>query len=110
MGKAAAPRKKRTTTNKSGDPALDLLAGFDAKSQLLMASVNIGWRLAVVVLIPLFIAVQLDRYFDTTPSITLAAFFIAIFAAGVTIYRAYQEINDRQQEADTKESKKGKND
>lgn len=112
MGKAAAEREKRTTTNEGDDPAMNYLAAFDAKSQLLMASVNIGWRLALTVLIPLFIGVQLDKKFNSTPSITLAAFFIAIFGAGVIINKTYNEINARTENSkdDSSKSGKGKND
>jgi hypothetical protein len=60
---------------------------------LLVASANIGWRLAIMILLPLFIGVQLDKKFDSSPSITLAAFFIAIFGAGVIINKTYKEIN-----------------
>lgn len=88
MGKAAT--RKRTTTA-SSDPALDHLARFGSGGMLFNASLAIGWRLAIMVLLPLFIGVQLDRRFDSAPSLTLAAFFIALFGAGMLIYRTYQE-------------------
>lgn len=103
MGKAATP--KRRTTKYEDDPALDYLGAFDAKSQLLMASVNIGWRLAIMVILPLFIGVQLDKRFDSAPSITLAAFFIAIFGAGLIINKTYKEINENTNKELEKSSK-----
>ncbi|MFZ1324167.1 MAG: AtpZ/AtpI family protein [Candidatus Saccharimonadales bacterium] len=90
MGKAAA--RKKTTTS-ADDPALDYLPVFDARQMLLGNLISMGWRLLLTVLIPIFIGVQLDRKFDTSPSLTLAAFFIAIFASGTLIYKTYNELN-----------------
>lgn len=104
MGKVAAP--KRRTSYADSDPALDYLAAFDARAQLVGAGLSIGWRLAVMVLLPLFIGVQLDRRFDSSPSLTLAAFFIAIFGAGMLIYRTYQEYVAQAAEAEAAKSKR----
>ncbi len=90
MGKAAA--RKRTTI-KNGDPALDHLAMFDARTMMLGELVTMGWKLALMVLIPIFIGVQLDKHFDSKPSVTLTAFFIAIFGASMVIYKTYNRLN-----------------
>jgi len=89
MGKAAS--RERTTT-KNSDPALDALAMFDARNMMVSEIVTMGWKLAVMILLPIFIGVQLDNRFDTKPSLTLAAFFIAIFGAGLMIYKTYNEL------------------
>lgn len=101
MGKAAA--KKRTTLS-SDDPALDYLPSFDARQMLLGNIVGMGWRLALTVLIPIFLGVQLDRRFDTAPSLTLAAFFIAIFASGLLIAKTYTELMRQSTEETTKKT------
>lgn len=92
MGKAAA--SKRTTKYK-GDPVLDQLAVIDARSMFFTNLISMGWRLALMVLVPIFAGVQLDKRFDSTPSLTLAAFFIAIFGASVMIYKTYLEMTER---------------
>ncbi|MDQ3123846.1 MAG: AtpZ/AtpI family protein [bacterium] len=89
MGRAAA--RKRTTVTKS-DPTMDYLAGFDARSQLFAASLNLGWQLALTVLVPLFIGVQIDRRFDSSPSWTLTALFIAVAGSIVTITRTFKDL------------------
>jgi F0F1-type ATP synthase assembly protein I len=104
MGRKAAATKR--TTTKNSDPTLDYFAMFDARSMLLSNMLTMGWRLAVMVLLPIFLGVQLDKRFDSSPSLTLAAFFIAIFGAGVMIYRAYIEMTAQVAQENAKKAKR----
>lgn len=104
MGKAAA-RVKRTTKFKS-DPVVDQLAVVNARGMMLGHIIGIGWRLALMVLVPIFVAVQLDKKFDTAPSLSLAAFFIAVFGAGVLIARTFQDITRQQALDDARQAKR----
>ncbi len=93
MGKKAA---RKSTTSGEHDPAMDYLEAFDARSQLISASIGLGWQLALMVLVPIFIGVQVDRYFDTSPSFTLTALFLAVAGSIVIITRAFKDINQQQ--------------
>lgn len=104
MGKAAA-RAKRTSKFKS-DPVLDQLAVANAKGMFFTNLFSMGWRLALMVLIPIFVGVQLDKRFDTSPSLTLAAFFIAVFGASLLIARTYQDITRQQLLDEQKQAKR----
>lgn len=88
------------------DPAVDQLAVIDARNMFFSNLVGMGWRLAVMVLIPLFIGVQIDKRFDTSPNFTLGAFFIAIAGAGYLIWKTYQGMQREQLLADMKKSKR----
>lgn len=81
-------RKKRF----KNDPLVDDFAVASAKNMLLGNIVNMGLRLAIMILLPIFIGVKLDERFDSKPSLTLGAFFIAIFGASLLIYRTYSEM------------------
>lgn len=105
MGKAKA-RKRNLST--SGDPVIDELAVLDARSMFYGGLFSMGWRLAVMILLPIFVGVQLDKKFDSAPSLTLAAFFIAIFGACLMISKMYNDINAEQLLAEQKKSKKSK--
>jgi F0F1-type ATP synthase assembly protein I len=110
MGKAA--KRARKTTSAVNDPTQDYMAVIQAKQQFVGTAINMGWRLALMVLIPIFIGLWLDKRFDTAPSITLAAFFIALFGAGVMIYRTYKELMadvDMSTEPRVKRLKRNKN-
>lgn len=84
---------------------MDKLAVYEARSILFGSMISIGWRLAIMVLLPIFIGTRLDERFDTSPSYTLAAFFIAMMGSALLIYRTY---NDLQREALMNEAKKSK--
>lgn len=105
MGKAAA--QKRTTKFK-GDPVLDQLKVVSARNMLITSLFSMGWRLAIMVLLPIFIGVQLDKKLNSAPSITLAAFFIAIFGASMLIYKTYNEITTLQNIEDARAAKRAK--
>lgn len=106
MSKKSGVRKK--TTKYKGDPVVNELAVINARGMMLSNILGIGWRLALIVLVPIFVAVQLDKKFDTKPSLTLAAFFIAIFGAGVMIAKTFNELSRRQMLDDAKEEKRKK--
>lgn len=101
MGKAA---RRTRTTSKTGDPVVDQLAVIDAKNMLFSSLINMGLRLAVMVLVPIFIGVQLDKRLDTSPNFTLGMFFIAIAGASYLIWKTYASMQREQLLADMKKS------
>ena len=81
---------------KDTDPVIDKLAALDARSLFLSDSLNIAWRLAIMVLVPIFIGVQLDKRFDTKPQLTVGAFILALVGAGYLIYKNYSDMQREQ--------------
>lgn len=77
---------------KNTDPVVDKLAVIDARSFMLSQMINIGWRMAIMVIVPIFIGVQLDNKFDTKPSFTMTAFTLAMLGSGYLIYTTYLEL------------------
>jgi F0F1-type ATP synthase assembly protein I len=65
-----------------------------------------SWRLAVAILIPIFIGLKLDSHFGTKPSYVLAGFMLAIALASYMIYVEYREIQADQAAQDMKLVKK----
>jgi F0F1-type ATP synthase assembly protein I len=92
MGKAAA---SKTTTQAEGDlqQALDT---FNAKQQFFSSALNMSWQLALTVVIPVVAGVKLDQKFDTSPSLTLAGFFLASFAAAMVVWNTVKDVNKAQ--------------
>lgn len=99
MGKQS---KKRASAE---DPALQYLPAFDARSQLVNSMLGVGWRLALTVLIPVFVGIWADDKFGTKPSLTLSALFIAIFASSMVIAKMYKELNERAKQLPTSKKK-----
>jgi F0F1-type ATP synthase assembly protein I len=100
--------KRRVAKKPSGTDtsAGDSFAALQARSQIIALTVNMGWRMAIAVIIPVFIGVKLDQKYDTSPSWTITAFFLAIAASAMIVARTVREVTDMQAgEAKTKRKK-----
>lgn len=90
MSKTVVQRKKPAPVAKN---EIDRsLAIFAARKDFVVTTVNMGWQLAITVLVPVFIGVKLDDYFDSQPSYTLAALFIAIGMAVMVVARTIKQV------------------
>lgn len=75
-----------------------------AKRQFITTAVNMGWQLALTIVVPVIIGVKLDDRFDTAPSYTLAALFIAVGASVAVVWSTIKQVGREQAKAG-KESK-----
>lgn len=57
----------------------------------LLAALDMSWRLAVVVLVPILGGFQLDKLLDTLPALTIIGFIIAMGGMGFVVWRAIKE-------------------
>lgn len=94
MRRAAA----KTTKVASLDRIEQDLATMAAKRQFLAASANMGWRLALTVVIPIVGGVKLDDHFKTAPSFTLLGLMLAAVAGCMAVWATIKEINREQSE------------
>ena len=101
MKRAAA--KKTTTVDDDLQEFMDVQV---ARSQFVGATLNLSWRLALTVIIPVFIGVKLDEKFNTKPSFVLTGLMLAAVGAWVAIWSTVQEVNQLQAEEDKKKSKR----
>jgi F0F1-type ATP synthase assembly protein I len=99
-----AARSKAPTTIAQDDIEQSLLV-LSARRQFLTTSLNMGWQLAFTVLLPVIIGVKLDDYFNTSPSYTLAALFLAIAAASAVVWQTITRVNREQAESEGKRKK-----
>lgn len=91
MRQAAA--KATTTSNDAISDEIGRISTIaDAKRMLLVSTIDMSWRLALVVLVPVFIGIWADSRFDTKPALSLAAFVLAIAGASVLIARTYKQL------------------
>ncbi|MEK7602713.1 MAG: AtpZ/AtpI family protein [Patescibacteria group bacterium] len=85
MKQGVATRVKSTDV----DEIERLAAMAVAKQQFVASAIDMGWRLALVVIIPVIIGTWLDNKFKSEPSYTLAALMIAtggvVWVVAVTI-------------------------
>ncbi len=94
MKKAAAKRGMTTTIPQ--DQIDRSLAVFAARKQFLAAATNMGWQLALTVLLPVIIGVKLDDHYHTSPSYTLAALVLATGGAIAIVWNTVKRLNVEQ--------------
>ena len=93
------------STTSAQDDIEQLEAALLAKQRFIAATLNLSWRLAVTVLVPLIGGIQLDKRFDSSPSYTITGFMLAVVLGCVAVWHTVQEVNEIQAE-DSKGKKK----
>lgn len=82
---------RRKTTDPRIDGSADNLARIAAAKHLFMDSaINMGWQLAVTIIVPIYIGVRLDDRFASSPKWTLVALFLAIVMSCAVVWKAVQ--------------------
>lgn len=69
---------------------------MSARQDFIDAAFSMGWQLALTILIPVFIGVQVDKKFDTSPSYTLTALFLAIGMGGYVVAQTIKKVSIKQ--------------
>lgn len=69
---------------------------MSARQDFIDAAFSMGWQLALTILIPVFIGVQVDKKFDTSPSYTLTALFLAIGMGGYVVAQTIKKVSVKQ--------------
>lgn len=67
-----------------------------AKRQFMGATMNMGLRLAITVVIPIVAGVKLDQRLDSSPNFTLLGLIIAAVAGSVAVWSTIKEVNEIQ--------------
>lgn len=64
------------------------------KSVFMTMALDMSWRLAVAVLVPIIGGFELDSKLGTTPLLTVLGFIIAMAAAALVMWRTLQVANE----------------
>ena len=78
---------------------------LEAKQQFIGATINLSWRLAVTVLVPIIFGLYLDKRFDASPSYTITGFMLAVVLGCMAVWSTVKEVNQMQADADKKNVK-----
>ncbi len=93
--------EKKKTTVAPTDDIERYAAAMSARQQFISAAFDMGWRLALTVLVPVFIGAWLDKRYNTSPTYALTALFLSMAAAGYVVANTLKNLN--------KDRGKGKN-
>ena len=102
MGKSAASRK----TASAQDGVEQYIDVLEAKQQFIGATLNLSWRLALTVLIPIIGGLSLDKRFDTSPSYTITGFMLAVVCGCMAVWATVKEVNQLQADEDKLSAKR----
>ena len=76
------------------------IIALSAKRQFLAATTNMGFRLAVTVVIPIVAGVKIDERYNTAPSFSLLGMMIAATAGCAAVWTTIRQVNQQQAETD----------
>jgi hypothetical protein len=103
MVKTAVQRK--STAPVAQDELSRYAAAMGAKQQFVSAAADMGWRMAIMVLVPVFIGVKLDDHYHTSPSYTLAALVVAVGGVAWIVSVTIKQVNRDQTVTSQKDKK-----
>jgi F0F1-type ATP synthase assembly protein I len=99
-------RKTTAVKSTSIEDMEQSMAVMAARKDFINGALNMGWQLAFTILVPVFIGAKLDERFNSSPSYTLAALFVAIGLAGVVVSRTFKQVIKDQADAGKEKSAK----
>jgi hypothetical protein len=91
MSKSAA--HQTTPQTSGGNETVQRVDSSRQQSQFVSLALTMGWQLALVVLIPVFIGVQMDKHFGTSYVWTFVGLGVALIGSGAVMWRAVQRAN-----------------
>src|SRR5688572_7157090 len=94
-------KREKTSSIEEMERNMSVMA---ARQDFIDAALSMGWQLALTILIPVFIGAQLDKKFDTAPSYTLTALFLAIGMGGYVVAQAIKKVTAKQETRRNKKS------
>lgn len=108
MSKKASKDAINKDVDTSEDTLEQSLQVLSAKKLFFVSSINMGWQLAGVVVLPVFVGVKLDQRFNSSPSCTLAALVFAIGGAVIIVKNTLRQVNSEQEEQSRRDKESAK--
>ena len=100
MGKAAAQRAT-TSIDPVDEKVVQASKVLAARQLFVTATVNMGLRLAITVVIPIVGGAKLDEHFKSSPLFTLIGMVIAAGAGSAAVWATIKQVNRAQAEEET---------
>ncbi|HSX44652.1 MAG TPA: AtpZ/AtpI family protein [Candidatus Saccharimonadales bacterium] len=95
MGRVSTkPKAPSSASNK--DEIARLAAAATSKQQFVNSAMDMGWRMAISVIVPVIIGSWLDHKYHTSPSWTLVSLFVAVTLAVMVVMKTIKDLNNSQ--------------
>lgn len=79
----------------SAENAGDTQKRKSPKAVLVISALDMSWRLAIVVLVPIIGGFELDKHLGTTPVLTIIGFILAMIGLFLILKRTLADANSR---------------
>ena len=86
---------KTPETTPSPKPQVTVGKPESPQSVFVVMALDMGWRLAIVVLVPVVGGFELDTHLGTTPLLTVIGFILAMVGSGFVMWQTLQTANSR---------------
>jgi F0F1-type ATP synthase assembly protein I len=78
----------------SSSPKKEAKTESNPTSVFISMALDMTWRLAIVVLVPIIGGFKLDEHFRTTPGLTILGFLIAMTGTGLVMWQTLRSANN----------------
>ncbi len=93
MTKQAAPRKT-PSAHVGANPSKQTVEADTSQSSVFVGmALDMSWRLAIAVLVPIVGGFELDKKFNTTPALTVIGFVLAMLGMALVMWQTLQTAN-----------------
>jgi F0F1-type ATP synthase assembly protein I len=100
MKQTKAP--KSTPSPQSGEPQSVTNSEGNPTSIFISMALDMSWRLAIVVLLPIIGGFKLDEAFDSAPILTIIGFCVAAAGVALVLWRTLKVANEVSAKKDNK--------
>lgn len=76
--------------NNRSNPVAPAGDSLNPRREFLVATANMSWQLAVVVLVPIIGGFELDKILKTVPALTIVGFLLAMAGMAFVVWRQLQ--------------------
>jgi len=102
MGNTKAASK---TTSVEQD-AQSLISVFEARKLFLTSTIDMSWKLALSIILPLGLGIKLDKTYDTEPLFIFVGLVIGVIAGGLVVWKSVQNVENTVNKTETEKRNK----
>ncbi|MEK7059846.1 MAG: AtpZ/AtpI family protein [Patescibacteria group bacterium] len=93
MTKTTAPGKTPSPAETAKPHTAGGTKTVNHTSVFIGAALDMSWRLAIVVLVPIIGGFELDKRLEMTPLLTVTGFVVAMLGMALVMWRTLQQVN-----------------
>lgn len=93
MKQTTAPKKTPSPYPGDAKPDAKVNQAGNSSTVFVSMALNMSWRLAIVVMVPIIGGFEVDKHFSTAPAWTITGFVVAMIGVGLVLWQTLQVAN-----------------